>query len=51
MIEIFNKISRLYGNNGYYEILFENRDEEPGPPNFERITSVFFWFLLFENFG
>lgn len=44
MIEIFNNISRLYGNNGYYEIFFENRDEEPGPPNFERITSVFFGF-------
>ena len=44
MIEIFENLSRLYGNEGYYEIFFENPDEKPGMPDFERITSVFFGF-------
>ena len=44
MIEIYKNITKLYGNEGYYEIFFENRDEEHGPPDFERITSVFFGF-------
>ena len=44
MIEIFENLSRLYGNDGYYEIFFEYPDEKPGMPEFERITSVFFGF-------
>ena len=46
MIEIFKNLSRLYGKDGYYEIFIENPNEKTGPPEFERMASIFFGFAF-----